>query len=182
MFIGELTGQLPASFEAVGIDPETGEETKGTINIKLNRIAFKTITKETFQDAMKNADKEPEVIGRLLAGDGDTPPMLGEWELFEDAEQSKMLPITCENIIGLPFDFVTELTGAVMGRLFQQTPTAGNSPAGSAQAENTNSAQTLASAATPKNSEQDGDSLRLAAIGELPRGNSNDATMQATGS
>lgn len=165
MHLGQFTGLIPASFEATGI--EDGVEVKGTINIKLNRLAFKTVTEDGFVDAMQKADKDPTVIGMLLAGKSDTEPgLLAWWEMFTDGSQTDMLPITCENIISLPFDFVTALSEAVMDKLFQGPVKAGNSPDGSAATESTNSAATPDSPATPLALVDDTTSPKRAASGE----------------
>lgn len=135
MHVKQFLGLIPSSFEAVGVDPDTGEEQKGTIKIKLNRLAFKTVTAEGFVEAMKTAESDPNVIGELLAGkttsDGQTiPGVLAWWEMFSDDEQTEMLPITVENIISLPYDFVMSLSEAVMKRLFPEPARAASSPAG----------------------------------------------------
>lgn len=167
MNINQFTGQIPTSFEATGID-ESGEPVNGTIKIKLNRLAYKTVTREGFKEAMENADTDPEVIGKLLAGDGEIEPLLAWWEMFEDAENEVMLPITVDNIINLPFDFVTSLAEAVFAKLFPAPTNRENLLAGSARRANMKLAAIPATeAGTPTNSESDTDSVEPAVSGEL---------------
>lgn len=170
MNVSQFTGLIPAKFEAVGIDPESGDEVKGEIKIKLNRLAFKTVTQEGFAEAMKNADTDPRVIGELLAGkdvDGDmTPGVLAWWEMFEDEANTQMMPITVDNIISLPYDFVLALSEAVMNKLFPGPAKAMSSLAGSARTERSNLAAAETSQEIPAISPEDTTSLALVASGE----------------
>lgn len=171
MNINQLTGVIPASFEAVGINPD-GTEEAGTIKIKINRLAFKTVTEEGFAEAMAQADKNPRVIGDLLAGKIDpetgeeTLGLLAAWEVFKDVENSQMLEITCDSIINLPFDFVTSLSEAVMARLFPGPVKAGKLAVGSDPDVNTSLALIPSSPEAPKISNDDTPSLELVGSGE----------------
>lgn len=129
-----LRGSIPVSFEATGVDPETGSELTETVKATISRLAYDTVSNEEFTDAIDKITKEPRVLGDLLAGDGTKPGILESWELFEDEAKAEMLAITCENIIALPYDFVIALAEAVFGRLFPQMRTAKNSVDGLASA------------------------------------------------
>lgn len=154
MHVQQLLRTIPASFEAVGIQPD-GSEIRDLVNIKINRLAFDTVTKEGFIEAMTKGEKDLRVIAPFLAGEKDEngtvvrPGAVAFWELYQDEEETVLLPITCENIVGLPFDIVTSLAEAVMAKLFPGPVKAGNSPDGSAQTENTNSEATLDLPETP---------------------------------
>lgn len=161
MHINQLTSLIPASFECQVMN-DNGEFVTNTVNIKLNRLSFREATQEQFQQAMKNADKDPEPIGRLLAGYTDAegvkhPGLLASWEIFEDEAGTQMLPITVENIIDQPFDFVMVLVEAVAAKVFPNPQKAAGSVNGSVPPEK--------SIATT-DSEGDTSSLSLVASGE----------------
>jgi hypothetical protein len=186
MYAQQFTGHVPASFEAVGIDPATGNEVKGTIKVKLSRLAFKTVTAEGFTEAMQQADRDPSIIGELLAGktndDGTTSPgVLVWWEMFEDPENTRMLPITVDNIISMPYDFVIALAEAVISKLFPGPAKAVNLGAGSAPTANTNSAAAETSKVIPMISNGDTTSPERPVFGELPPGNSSQETTAPIG-
>ena len=157
MHIKKLTGLIPASFTCECLNDE-GEWVKEQVGLKLNRLKFKEIAREEFTKAMENADKDPEVVGKLLTG------LVAEWEIFEDAEATRMLPITVDNIIDRDAVFVMNMAEAVFSKLFPNPLKAARLVNGSEPA--AKSSQELA-----MNSETDTTSQSLVASGGSPRGN-----------
>lgn len=154
MNISQLQSLVPASFECEAMD-ENGDFHPNKVGIKLRRLAFRNIARESFQQAMTQADKDPTVIGELLAGKKGQLGLLAEWEIFIDEANTEMLPITVDNIIDQPYDFVANLATAVFNKLFPNPTKAANSGDGSGAAASTTTART--------NSGKDGASaLRLA--------------------
>jgi hypothetical protein len=152
MHIKRLTGLIPATFTCECLNDE-GEWVKEKIGVKLNRLQFKEVAREEFTQAMENVNKDPEIIGNLLA------KLIASWELFEDEDAKIMLPVTCDNIIDRDASFVTNLAEAVFSRLFPNPLKAANLVNGSEPA-------AKSSPASATTSETDTNSLSLVASGE----------------
>ncbi len=151
MNIKQLSTLVPASFTCQALD-DNGEWIDCQVSIIVNRLSFREVSQEQFQEALKNADKDPEVLGELLRKG------LHQWDLFTDEANTERLPITVENIIDRPVDFTMNLATAVMEKLFANPPKAASSANGSAPAD------VLASAA--RTLKAVGDSQPQADIGE----------------
>lgn len=160
MYIGELTGLIPAKFEcSVAAD---GELVTREINMKLRRLPFKEAIRADFIETFQNVQENPEAVGRLLAGyteeDGtEHKGLIAEWELFEDPECTRMLPITCENIVSQPPDFVWSILNTISEKLTPNPQKATSSPNGSEAPDRSDAATT---------SESDTNSRSLVASGE----------------
>ena len=153
MHIDKLQTLLPTSFEC-DIAHSDGSVTKETINIKLNRLAFKTVSQKEFLAAIKNVEQNPTELGKILAGTTDEAGneirgLLASWEIFSDVEATEMYPITVDNIINQPFDFVVNLAHAVVGKLFPNPQKAASSGGGSAAAESSTNAPSMSNNDTP---------------------------------
>lgn len=157
MHIKKLTGLIPTSFNCECLNDD-GEWVTEKIGLKLNRLKFKEVARDEFTKAMESADKDPEVIGKLLSD------LVAEWELFEDVEGTKMLPITMENIIDRDAIFVMNMAEAVFGKLFPN-------PLKAAHLVNGSEPAAKSSPASATNSETDTTSHSLAVSGVSPRGN-----------
>ena len=139
MHINQLSGLIPASFTTQALDKE-GNLVQDDFKIKLRRMSYKAVTQSEFKAAMESAKENPRVVGELLAGhpkqegsdEEERLGLLAEWGLYEDEENTKMFPITVDNIIERPFDFVADLAACVFDKLFPNPQRAETSGSGSA--------------------------------------------------
>jgi hypothetical protein len=155
--VNRVIGLIPAKFTCECLN-DNGELEAVEIGLKLNRLKFRDVAREQFTDAMSKADKDPEVIGQLLAD------LIAEWEFYADDECIEMLPITVENIIDRDALFVMNLAEAVLGKLFPNPLKAANLVNGSEPA-------AKSSLASATNSEIATSSQPLAVSGTSNRGN-----------
>lgn len=171
MNINQLDGLIPASFDCKIVD-ETGKLTTAPIGIKLRRMAFNTVARSEFKKAMENINDDPAVVGNLLAGEGDRPGLLAQWELFTDDQRQNMVPITCENIVNRPYDFVVDLCTTVFETLFPDPTRSGKSDNGSEPAQ---------PSISTNNSNDDTSSPKQLNTGESAPGNSSSETTASGG-
>lgn len=141
MYVQQLNALVPTSFAAHAVD-ESGQLVEGTVNIWINRLSFREVTREEFQKALDGIETDPEKVGELLV------KAISKWDLFADEAGTEMLEITVENIIDRPFDFVMAMSNAAFTVLFPNQQRPANSPGGSEAVKKLASAATTSEAAT----------------------------------
>lgn len=150
MYAKNLTNRIKTSFTCTASD-DAGNPIEGTINLLVDRLSGRKADEQELKTLFTEAE-EQQKFEPLIKALVDAQ-FVASWDVFEDEACQTMQPITVDNILDKPVDFIGGFIEATMTAIFPNLTRASNSPAGSAQTEK--------SASATKNSSDGTDSALL---------------------
>jgi hypothetical protein len=142
---------MPLSFEGLEehfdvIEVPWGED-KIRVAYRPGRIDWETFENLAQLSALAKAEQGPEAKRamaeirslltdeQILDDDRKVPPIIAEWDLYYDIEQTRLVPVNAAAMGRLPFELGLEILGRIMeesqGKAKQTRSMTGGSPKGS---------------------------------------------------
>jgi len=152
MHVAKFDGLVPASFDYPVYDEDETEHIE-KIRLGIHRLSLDDAMSQELRDALDTADQDQKPISQFLGGrtpeeckEDEKPlkPLIGRWNLYEDAKETKLMPITWQFIASRPIDFVVALAETAINAIVPNPQKAERSRSGSAATERSETAEAAA--------------------------------------